>query len=85
VPISATDIVLPAGHVLGLILTQSDPEFDNAEDHDATVQIDLAGSALNLPITGRATLPSITTAPTVSTVLTGASARSPVPRTRQLP
>ena len=85
VPISATDIVLPAGHVLGLILTQSDPEFDNAEDHDATVQIDLAGSALNLPITGRATLPSITTAPTVSTALTGASARSPVPRTRQLP
>jgi X-Pro dipeptidyl-peptidase len=85
VPISATDTVLPAGHILGLILTQSDPEFDNAEDHDATVQIDLAGSALNLPVTGRATLPSITTAPTVSTVPAGASARSPVLRTRQLP
>jgi X-Pro dipeptidyl-peptidase len=85
VPISATDTVLPAGHVLGLILTQSDPEFDNAEDHDATVQIDLAGSALNLPVTGRATLPSITVAPTVSTAATGAPARSPVLRTRQLP
>jgi X-Pro dipeptidyl-peptidase len=85
VPISATDAVLPAGHVLGLILTQSDPEFDNAEDHDATVQIDLAGSALNLPVTGRTTLPSITTPPTVTTAPAGPSAQLSVPRTRQLP
>jgi X-Pro dipeptidyl-peptidase len=85
VPISATDTVLPAGHILGLILSQSDPEFDNAEDQDATVQIDLAGSALSLPVTGRATLPSIDKAPTVSTAPTGTSARSPVLRTRQLP
>jgi X-Pro dipeptidyl-peptidase len=87
VPISATDATLPAGHVLGLILTQSDPEFDNAEDHDATVKIDLAGSALSLPVTGHATLPSITTAPVVTTApAIGPNAKATSPsRTRQLP
>jgi X-Pro dipeptidyl-peptidase len=85
VPISATDAVLPAGHVLGLVLTQSDPEFDNAEDHDATVKIDLAASALSLPVTGHATLPAITTAPVVTTTPAGVTAKAAPSRTRQLP
>jgi X-Pro dipeptidyl-peptidase len=85
VPIDAYDAVLPAGHVLGLVLTQSDPEFDNAEDHDATVAIDLAASALNLPVTGRAPLPSITTPPVVTTAPLTPSARLAPSHTRQLP
>jgi X-Pro dipeptidyl-peptidase len=87
VPISATDAILPAGHTLGLILTQSDPEFDNAEDHDATVKIDLGGSALSLPVTGRVSLPAITTAPTVTTapVPAGPTARLATPRKLQRP
>jgi X-Pro dipeptidyl-peptidase len=87
VPIDAYDAVLPAGHVLGLVLTQSDPEFDNAEDHDATVKIDLGGSALSLPVTGRVSLPAITTAPTVTTapVPAGPTARLATPRKLQRP
>ena len=85
VPISATDAVLPAGHVLGLVLTQSDPEFDNAVDHDATVRIDLGASTLSLPVTGPATLPAITTAPVVTTAPAPASRLIGPNRTRQLP
>jgi X-Pro dipeptidyl-peptidase len=85
VPISATDAIVPAGHVLGLILTQSDPEFDNAEDHDATVKIDLGRSALSLPVTGRATLPSITKPPTVTTAVPAPATRLTTPRKLQLP
>jgi len=86
VPLSGYDAVLPAGHVLGLVLTQSDPEFDNAEDHDATVRIDLAGSTLTLPVTGRAAFPSVTTPPIVTTAPLAPTARLATPHAiRQLP
>ena len=85
VPVDAYDGVLPAGHVLALVLTQSDPEFDNAEDHDATVTVDLAASALNLPVTGPAALPTITTPPVVTTAPAGPAARLAPSPTRQLP
>jgi len=67
VPISAYDATVPAGHTLGLILTQSDPEFTEAANTGATVKVDLAASRLTLPITGHETLtptrPTVTTAP----------------------
>jgi X-Pro dipeptidyl-peptidase len=85
VPISAYDVTLPAAHVLGLVLSQSDPEFDNAEDHDATVRVDLGRSTLTLPVTGRAALPPVTTPPTVTTAPVGPSAQAANPHTRQLP
>jgi len=56
VPVSAYDVTVPAGHTLGLVLTQSDPEFTEAPNTGATVTVDLAASRLTLPVTGRATL-----------------------------
>ncbi len=67
IPLDATDAVLPAGHVLGLVLGQSDPQFTVANDQDAIVEIDLAASRINLPAAGRVELGSPTAAPTVST------------------
>jgi X-Pro dipeptidyl-peptidase len=69
VPVNAYDVTVAAGHTLGLILTQSDPQFTEAPNTGATVTVDLAASRLTLPVTGRATLPPapadavITTAP----------------------
>jgi X-Pro dipeptidyl-peptidase len=73
VPVSAYDVTVPAGHTLGLILTQSDPDFTEAPNTGATVTVDLAASRLALPVTGRATLTPapagirITTAPLAPT------------------
>jgi X-Pro dipeptidyl-peptidase len=69
VPINAYDVTVAAGHTLGLVLTQSDPQFTEAPNTGATVTVDLAASRLRLPVTGRATLSpapagaEITTAP----------------------
>ncbi|MET8283435.1 Xaa-Pro dipeptidyl-peptidase [Micromonospora sp. NPDC005174] len=67
VPLNAYDTVLPAGHVLGLVLGQSDPEFTVTDDRDATVRVDLGRSELVLPVTGRAGLPTVDVAPAVVT------------------
>jgi X-Pro dipeptidyl-peptidase len=82
VPISPYDVILPAGHTLGLILTQSDQEYTAAENTGATVQIDLSRSALSLPIAGRSSLPP---APTAGEVTTAPAPRAVTPRDRQLP
>jgi X-Pro dipeptidyl-peptidase len=78
-------VTVAAGHTLGLVLTQSDPEFTEAPDTGATVRVDLAASRLVLPVTGRATL---TAAPAGTTVITApvtpAERRAPADR-RQLP
>jgi X-Pro dipeptidyl-peptidase len=70
VPLEATDQTLPAGHVLGLILQQSDEEYSSPNPSGATVRLDLRGSSLTLPLVGRAGLPpagaaapAVTTAP----------------------
>ena len=57
VPLQATDAVLAAGHVLGLVLTQSDTEYTQPASTGATVEISLADSSLALPIVGAASLP----------------------------
>ncbi|MGN9919986.1 Xaa-Pro dipeptidyl-peptidase [Micromonospora palomenae] len=85
-PLNAYDAVLPAGHVLGLVLAQSDPGFTETDDRDATVSVDLGGSTLTLPVTGRATLPSAPVAPDVVTAPAAPSdGRAAPPDNRQLP
>jgi X-Pro dipeptidyl-peptidase len=81
VPINAYDVTVPAGHTLGLILTQSDPQFTEAPNTGATVTVDLAASRLTLPVTGRATLPP---APADAKITTPAERTAPSYR-RQLP
>lgn len=64
----AHDAVLPAGRVLGLVLSVSDAEFTLPGPTGATVDIDLGRSRLNLPVSlrpGDTVLPDITTAPTI--------------------
>jgi X-Pro dipeptidyl-peptidase len=46
----AHDAVLPAGRVLGLVLTVSDPQFTVPTSTGATVQVDLGRSRLGLPV-----------------------------------
>ncbi|MEH1014436.1 Xaa-Pro dipeptidyl-peptidase [Micromonospora sp. CPCC 206060] len=67
VPLDAYDTVVPAGHVLGLVLGQSDAEYTNTDDRDATVRVDLAASALALPVAGPVGLPEVAVAPQVRT------------------
>ncbi|MFJ2865140.1 Xaa-Pro dipeptidyl-peptidase [Kitasatospora sp. NPDC087314] len=57
VPMQATDQTVPAGHVLGLILQQSDFEYTTPATTGATVRLDLRGSYLTLPVVGGARLP----------------------------
>ncbi|MBM0235177.1 Xaa-Pro dipeptidyl-peptidase [Micromonospora sp. STR1_7] len=85
VPLNAYDAVLPAGHVLGLVLGQSDPEFTEADDRDATVRVDLGRSELVLPVAGRTGLPTVTVAPPVVTEPAQPSSARTAPRTRQVP
>ncbi|MBM7494635.1 X-Pro dipeptidyl-peptidase [Micromonospora luteifusca] len=85
VPLNAYDAVLPAGHVLGLMLGQSDPEFTETNDRDATVRVDLGRSELILPIAGRAGLPVIDDAPPVRTAPADPSAARTARDTRQVP
>jgi X-Pro dipeptidyl-peptidase len=67
VPLEATDQVVRAGHVLGLIVQQSDNEYSSPTPTQATVQLDLRGSSITLPLVGPAGLPPVVTAPVVTT------------------
>ncbi|MEV5961552.1 Xaa-Pro dipeptidyl-peptidase [Kribbella sp. NPDC051952] len=51
VPLRAQDEVIPKGRVLALAVTLSDTEWTSPNDTGATIDIDLAGSKLNLPLT----------------------------------
>ncbi|MEV0796096.1 Xaa-Pro dipeptidyl-peptidase [Kribbella sp. NPDC050281] len=51
VPLRAQDEVIPKGRILGLAVTLSDTEWTTPNDTGATIDIDLAGSTLNLPLT----------------------------------
>jgi X-Pro dipeptidyl-peptidase len=43
--------VIPKGRVLGLAVTLSDTEWTTPNDTGASIDIDLANSKLNLPVT----------------------------------
>ncbi|MGC4868397.1 Xaa-Pro dipeptidyl-peptidase [Micromonospora sp. DT53] len=85
VPLNAYDAVVPAGHVLGLVLGQSDPEFTDTDDRDATVRVDLGRSELILPIAGHGVLPAVDVAPSVVTAPADPSAARTARDTRQVP
>ena len=85
VPINAYDVTVEAGHTLGLILTQSDPQFTEAPNTGATVTVDLAASRLTLPVLGRATLPLTPAATTITTTPVAPAERTAPSYRRQLP
>ncbi|WP_405063534.1 Xaa-Pro dipeptidyl-peptidase [Kribbella sp. NBC_01505] len=59
VPLRAQDEIIPKGRVLGLAVTLSDIKWTSPNDTGATIDIDLAGSRLNLPLTtGKLTAPA---------------------------
>lgn len=63
------DTVLPAGRVLGLVLTVSDPQYTIPTSTGATVQVDLGRSRLGLPVSlapGATALTETSVAPQVS-------------------
>lgn len=65
----AHDTVLPAGRVLGLVLTVSDPQFTVPTTTGATVEIDLGRSKLGLPVSllpGATALSETTVAPQIA-------------------
>jgi len=67
--LNAHDTVLPAGRVLGLVLTLSDTQFTEPRSTGATVQVDLGRSRLNLPVSlapGATALPEVAVAPRVT-------------------
>ncbi len=71
VPLRAQDEVIPKGRVLGLAVTLSDTEWTTPNDTGATIDIDLANSKLNLPITvGKVNPPSAKAAPLEVTINT---------------
>jgi len=79
VPMQPTDQIVRKGHVLGLVLQQSDTDYAVPPPSAATVRLDLAGSRLILPLAGPAGLPpAATMAPVVSTA--SPAARSLAPR-----
>jgi X-Pro dipeptidyl-peptidase len=89
VPLEAYDTTLAAGHVLGLILVQSDPDNTISDDpvghplptdQQATVQVDLSQSALNLPTVGPGAITDVAAAPHVTTK-TGAGSPDATSRT----
>jgi X-Pro dipeptidyl-peptidase len=61
------DVVLAVGHVLGLVVSQTDRDFTSGTTSGATVQVDLAGSRLTLPVAGPVRLDSPDRAPVVTT------------------
>jgi X-Pro dipeptidyl-peptidase len=66
------DTVLPAGRVLGLVLTLTDNGFTVPFSTGATVQVDLHRSRLRLPVSfrpGDTVLPEIAVAPQVNAPL----------------
>lgn len=81
VPMEATDQTLQPGHVLGLILQQSDEDYSSPNPTGATVRLSLRGSSLTLPLAGRAGLPpAAAEAPRVSTAPSFAPRRAPALR-----
>ncbi|HEV2782899.1 MAG TPA: Xaa-Pro dipeptidyl-peptidase [Actinophytocola sp.] len=65
----AHDVVLPAGRVLGLVITLSDNGFTSPSATGATVDIDLSRSRLSLPVSlwpGATALPEIDVAPRIA-------------------
>jgi X-Pro dipeptidyl-peptidase len=73
----AYDTVLPAGRVLGLVLTLSDAEFTLPTNTGATVDVDLSRSRLNLPVSlrpGDTVLPDIAAAPRITAKAPAATA-----------
>lgn len=79
------DFVLAAGHVLGLVVSQSDRDYTSATSSGATVQVDLAGSRLTLPVAGPVRLqspdraPAVTTSPTPAPDFRGGNHRDVIP------
>lgn len=85
VPLQATDQTVQAGHVLGLILQQRDNEYSTPSTTGATLQINLRGSALTLPLVGWAGLPPAgSSAPLVHTAAVAGFARR-APSARVVP
>jgi len=66
VPLDTYDELIPAGHVLGLVLTQSDRRSTSPTPTGATVTVDLAHSSLSLPVAGPG-LPRVALPPVVTT------------------
>jgi X-Pro dipeptidyl-peptidase len=67
--LNANDTVLPAGRVLGLVLTLSDTQYTEPSSTGATVEVDLARSRLGLPVSllpGATALADVTVAPQVA-------------------
>ncbi|WP_350279590.1 Xaa-Pro dipeptidyl-peptidase [Kribbella sp. HUAS MG21] len=59
VPLRAQDQVIPKGRVVGLAITLSDTEWTAPNDTGASIDIDLAASKLNLPVSsGTLTAPT---------------------------
>lgn len=81
VPLQAYETVLPAGHVLGLVLMQSDVDYASGNDPinnplpsftDATVDLNLAATTLTLPVAAGCLSNPGSSAPTVTTAVTPA-------------
>jgi X-Pro dipeptidyl-peptidase len=76
----AHDAVLPAGRVLGLVLTLSDNGFTIPSATGATVDVDLGRSRLWLPVSlvpGAAALPDVAVAPQITAVEPATEAVNP--------
>lgn len=77
-PLAPYEAVLPVGHVLGLVVSQSDGNYQGTVSTGATVGIDLAESELTLPVVGGHSLPAASTPPTVRTTRTAAATEQPL-------
>jgi X-Pro dipeptidyl-peptidase len=80
VPLEAADTIVPARHVLGLVITGSDRRMSTPSSTGAGIQVDLGASSLALPIAGAGTVASAGTPPRVS----GADAPPPTPGRNRL-
>jgi X-Pro dipeptidyl-peptidase len=85
VPIDAYDVTVQAGHTLGMILTQSDPQFTEAPNTGATVTVDLAASRLTLPVTVHPALRPAPAGATITTAPAAPAVRGTQDHRRQLP
>jgi X-Pro dipeptidyl-peptidase len=66
VPLQPHDATLAPGHILGVVVSQSDTDFTSPTPSGATVQVDLAGSRLTLPATGAIRIAAPGAAPLVA-------------------
>ncbi len=74
VPIDTTNFVIPAGHQLGLVVTQSDEENTSPDPTGATLTIDPTASSMTLPVTGAYSIPAGPVLPTGATQRTAPAA-----------